>query len=92
MCIRPFRSEEKMTNDLLPKAVHDFLDNVEASLCLPILLVIICCTLYFIINHTLDIICTVVSASDGSLDDEPEIDDYRESSIKSKFKGDCYCN
>lgn len=65
-----------MTNDILPSYVSSFLDSVESTLCLPILLVIIIFTLQFMINHTMDIICTVMSVMDGSIDDEPDYEDY----------------
>jgi len=51
-----------MCNDLLPENVNAFLDDVETGLCLPILLLIVLCTLQFILNHTLDIACTIATA------------------------------
>lgn len=52
-----------MCNDLLPDNVNDFLDDVETGLCLPILLLIVLCTVQFILIHTLDIACTIASAT-----------------------------
>ncbi|XP_043287587.1 uncharacterized protein [Venturia canescens] len=66
-----------MCTDLLPENVNEFLDDVETGLCLPILLLIVLCTLQFIINHILDIACTVVtlvsssSSSSSSCEKDP---------------------
>lgn len=40
---------------LLPHSVHCFLENVESSLSLPILIVMLVCTLQLIFCHALDI-------------------------------------
>lgn len=44
-----------MSCDLLPEWLNLFLDDVETTLCLPILLIIVLCTVQFVVNHALDI-------------------------------------
>lgn len=44
-----------MSCDLLPEWLNLFLDDVETTLCLPILLIMVLCTLQFIVNHAMDI-------------------------------------
>lgn len=48
-----------MSNDLLSESVNNILDDVETTLCLPILILILVCTLQFIIYDVVDIGCTV---------------------------------
>ncbi|KAK2582043.1 hypothetical protein KPH14_002748 [Odynerus spinipes] len=45
-----------MCSDLLPESVNAFLDDVETTTCLPILLIIVICTIQFILIHLFDII------------------------------------
>ncbi|CAK9823635.1 hypothetical protein ANTRET_LOCUS1937 [Anthophora retusa] len=65
-----------MSCDLLPEWLNLFLDDVETTLCLPILLVMVLCTAQFIINHAMDIGLTfyqnVVQKSDD--EDQEEVD------------------
>lgn len=58
-----------VNQDLLPPCVNEFLDKFEAGLCLPIIIIIIFCTVQFIISHIMDIVCTVMYAVNGSPDD-----------------------
>ncbi|XP_071555071.1 uncharacterized protein [Temnothorax nylanderi] len=44
-----------MSVDLLPEWVNLYLDDFEASLCLPILVVMVLCTAQFVFNHVFGI-------------------------------------
>ena len=68
-----------MCNDLLPESVNVILDDFETGLCLPILLMMILCTLQFILNHILDIACTVGTAMTATTNpiEEPFPDDIK---------------
>ncbi|XP_076294161.1 uncharacterized protein LOC143215701 [Lasioglossum baleicum] len=44
---------------LLPEWLDLILDNVETTLCLPMLIVMVLCTAQFIVNHAMDIGYTV---------------------------------
>ncbi|XP_012288262.1 uncharacterized protein LOC105704010 [Orussus abietinus] len=48
-----------MSAYLLPESVNEVLDDVETTLCLPILLVVVFCTLQYIVEHCLQIFCTI---------------------------------
>ncbi|XP_076249349.1 uncharacterized protein LOC143188791 [Calliopsis andreniformis] len=64
-----------MSCDLLPEWLNLFLDDVETTLCLPILLVMVLCTIQFIVNHAVDIGTTfyqTVIQKSGEEDDEAE--------------------
>lgn len=66
-----------MSCDLLPEWLNLFLDDVETTLCLPILLVMVLCTIQFIVNHAVDIGCTFYQnikqkSADGEEEDGEE--------------------
>ncbi|KAK9299521.1 hypothetical protein QLX08_007531 [Tetragonisca angustula] len=81
-----------MSCDLLPEWLNLFLDDVETTLCLPILIIMVLCTIQFIINHTMDIGLTVyqniVQKSDGDVE---VVEKERGESLMSKIT-ECLCN
>ncbi|XP_076645055.1 uncharacterized protein LOC143354679 isoform X1 [Halictus rubicundus] len=48
-----------MSCSLLPEWLDLILDNVETTLCLPMLIIMVLCTAQFIVNHAMDIGYTV---------------------------------
>ncbi|XP_015115794.1 uncharacterized protein LOC107040284 [Diachasma alloeum] len=79
-----------MCNDLLPPSVHEFLDNFESSLCLPILIILVLCTIQFIINHVLDIGCSIASAMEGRVEIDSDLDEGPSQPFTTKIKGMFY--
>ncbi|XP_043251135.1 uncharacterized protein LOC122396628 [Colletes gigas] len=81
-----------MSHDFLPEWLDLFLDDVETTLCLPILLVMVFCTVQFIINHTMDIGCTIYQNIQQKSDDESDEDTEKEQGpdILSRIKGFFY--
>ncbi|XP_076302619.1 uncharacterized protein LOC143220957 [Lasioglossum baleicum] len=77
-----------MSCDLLPEWLNLFLDDVETTLCLPILLIMILCTVQFIINHAMDIGLTfyqnIMQKSD---EDDDEDDKEKGEDLMSKIRG-----
>ncbi|XP_053984466.1 uncharacterized protein LOC128879397 [Hylaeus volcanicus] len=82
----------KMSGELLPEWLNNFLDDVESTLCLPILLLMVFCTIQFIVNHTMDIGCTVYQNIKQTSDNEDEEDTDKEKGedFMSKIKGFFY--
>lgn len=70
-----------MPCDLLSESVNNILDAVETSLCLPILILIVLCTLQFIIYDVVDIGCSAYQAFQNFYSDEDS------SCIVDQFKG-----
>ncbi|XP_011305903.1 uncharacterized protein [Fopius arisanus] len=80
-----------MYNDLLPPRVHEFLDNFESSLCLPILIILVLCTFHFIINHVFDIGCSIASAMEGGrVEMDLDLDESPCQPLATKIKGMFY--
>ncbi|KOC68462.1 hypothetical protein WH47_10702 [Habropoda laboriosa] len=84
-----------MSCDLLPEWLNLFLDDVETTLCLPILLIMVHCTVQFIINHAMDIgltfYQTVIQKSDEEEAEEVECDNAKcGQDLLSKIKGFFY--
>lgn len=82
-----------MSCDLLPEWLNLFLDDVEATLCLPILLVMVLCTVQFIVNHTMDIGCTfyqniTTQKSCECNEDGTDKDETNGEDLLSKIKGE----
>ncbi|XP_076761768.1 uncharacterized protein LOC143429842 [Xylocopa sonorina] len=75
-----------MSCDLLPEWLNLFLDDVETTLCLPILLIMILCTAQFIINHAMDIGLTFYQNVMQKLGDEEEEVEKGEN-LMSKIRG-----
>lgn len=77
-----------MSCDLLPEWLNLFLDDVETTLCLPILIIMVLCTVQFIINHAMDIGLTfyqnVMQKSD---EDAGEAGKEKGEDLMSKIKG-----
>ncbi|XP_078040008.1 uncharacterized protein LOC144471679 [Augochlora pura] len=73
-----------MSSDLLPEWLNLILDDVESTLCLPILIVMLLCTVQFIVNHTMDIGCTFYQSIKPSSDEEGE---EKGEDLITKFKG-----
>ncbi|CAD1468786.1 unnamed protein product, partial [Heterotrigona itama] len=63
----------QMSCDLLPEWLNLFLDDVETTLCLPILIVMVLCTIQFIINHAMDIGLTVYQNIVQKSDEDEEV-------------------
>ncbi|KAK1130947.1 hypothetical protein K0M31_017252 [Melipona bicolor] len=62
-----------MSCDLLPEWLNLFLDDVETTLCLPILIIMVLCTIQFIINHTMDIGLTMYQNIMQKSDEDVEV-------------------
>ncbi|XP_029051186.1 uncharacterized protein LOC114879928 [Osmia bicornis bicornis] len=76
-----------MSNDLLPEWLNLLLDDVETNLCLPILLVMVLCTIQFIINHMVDIGCTIYqNINQSSSEDDESIEKEPGESLMDKIK------
>lgn len=77
-----------MSCDLLPEWLNLFLDDVETTLCLPILIIMVLCTVQFIINHAMDIGLTfyqnVMQKSD---EDAGEAGKEKGEDLMSKIRG-----
>ncbi|XP_043588598.1 uncharacterized protein LOC122570402 [Bombus pyrosoma] len=77
-----------MSCDLLPEWLNLFLDDVETTLCLPILIIMVLCTVQFIINHAMDIGLTfyqnVMQKSD---EDAGEAGKEKGDDLMSKIRG-----
>ncbi|XP_017763508.1 PREDICTED: uncharacterized protein LOC108553216 [Eufriesea mexicana] len=77
-----------MSCDLLPEWLNLFLDDVETTLCLPILLIMILCTVQFIINHAMDIGLTFYqNIMQKSNEDEEEDDKEKGEDLMTKIRG-----
>lgn len=77
-----------MSNDLLPEWLNLLLDDVETNLCLPILLVMVLCTIQFIINHMVDIGYTIYqNIKQSSSEDDESIEKEPGESVMDKIKG-----
>ncbi|KZC08019.1 PREDICTED: uncharacterized protein LOC107186305 [Dufourea novaeangliae] len=77
-----------MSCDLLPEWLNLFLDDVETTLCLPILIVMVLCTVQFIFNHTRDIGCTLYRNMKQKCEDEDEdTEKEKGEDLMSKIKG-----
>lgn len=61
-----------MPSDLLSESVNNILDVVETSLCLPILILIVLCTLQFIIYDVVDIGCSAYRAFENFYSNEED--------------------
>lgn len=63
-----------MSDEILSDGVNEFLNQVESYLCLPILILMILCTLHFIINHVIDFGLSIACAciDDNGPDIEPD--------------------
>ncbi|XP_033329408.2 uncharacterized protein LOC117222051 [Megalopta genalis] len=72
-----------MSCDLLPEWLNLILDDVESTLCLPILIVMLLCTAQFIVNHTMDIGCTFYQ----SIKQDSDEDEEKGEDLITKFKG-----
>ncbi|CAL7938852.1 unnamed protein product [Xylocopa violacea] len=75
-----------MSCDLLPEWLNLFLDDVETTLCLPILLVMVLCTAQFIINHSMDIGLTFYQNIMQKMGDDEDEGEKGES-LMSKIRG-----
>lgn len=78
-----------MCNDFLPEYVNAFLDDVETTTCLPILVIIVICTLQFIFNHVTDVGCVLSQTIQERSDNKDFYSDSRANLI-SKLKGLLY--
>lgn len=77
-----------MSCDLLPEWLNLFLDDVETILCLPILIIMVLCTIQFIINHTMDIGLTVYQNIMQKSDEDVEVvEKEKGENLMSKIKG-----
>ncbi|XP_046813979.1 uncharacterized protein LOC124422081 [Vespa crabro] len=74
-----------MCNDFLPESVNAFLDDVETTTCLPILIIIVFCTLQFIFNHITDVGC-VLSQTLQERSDNKEFDSARRANLINTLK------
>ncbi|KAL2733262.1 hypothetical protein V1477_014230 [Vespula maculifrons] len=74
-----------MCNDFLPESVNAFLDDVETTTCLPILVIIVICTLQFIFNHVIDV-GYVLYQTIQERSDNKEFDCGDQTNLISKFK------
>ena len=80
--------KSKMSCDLLPEWLNLILDDVETTLCLPILIVMVLCTIQFIINHTMDIGLTVYqNIMQKSDEDEEVVEKQKGENLMSKIRG-----
>ncbi|XP_043499097.1 uncharacterized protein LOC122522255 [Polistes fuscatus] len=59
-----------MCKNFLPEYINAFLDDVETTMCLPILVIIVVCTLQFIFNHVADVGCVVYETVQDKLDNK----------------------
>lgn len=87
---------KRMSTDLLPDSINLFLDDFEASLCLPILVVMVLCTAQFVFNHVFGIGYTIYQSVRKPIV-EGEAQDTEATDIMGKLKGqhapcnrDCY--
>lgn len=74
-----------MSCDLLPEWLNLFLDDVETTLCLPILLIMVLCTLQFIVNHAMDIGFTFYQNIMQKSDEEEEV--KKDKGLMDKIRG-----
>ncbi|PBC26766.1 hypothetical protein APICC_01079 [Apis cerana cerana] len=74
-----------MSCDLLPEWLNLFLDDVETTLCLPILLIMVLCTLQFIVNHAMDIGFTFYQNIMQKSDEEEEA--KKDKGLMDKIRG-----
>ncbi|KAI4492213.1 hypothetical protein M0802_009903 [Mischocyttarus mexicanus] len=74
-----------MCKDFLPEYVNAFLDDVETTICLPILVIIVICTLQLIFNHVADVGCVVYQNVQDKLDSK-EFDYGTQTNLINKLK------
>lgn len=77
-----------MSCDLLPEWLNLFLDDVETTLCLPILLIMVLCTLQFIVNHAMDIGFTFYQNIMQKSDEEEEA--KKDKGLMDKIRGSSF--
>ncbi|XP_031838326.1 uncharacterized protein LOC116429473 [Nomia melanderi] len=75
-----------MSYELLPEWLNLILNDVETMLSLPILIFMILCTVQFILNHTMDIGCTVYENIKPETDDDEAAEKEKGDSLISKIK------
>ncbi|KAG7197178.1 hypothetical protein KM043_007258 [Ampulex compressa] len=77
-----------MSNELLPESVNIFLDDLETSLCLPILLVIVLCTVQFVVSRAISVGCSIYQTVNERLDnDEEDAVEEKSANVMEKLKG-----
>lgn len=80
--------EFKTSNELLPEWLDLILDDLETTLCFPILLVIVLCTAQFIVNQVVDVGYVFYENLKPELgEDEVETGENQRNGVLEKLKG-----